>query len=198
MIEGPLAGSGPGVDAAAATPASPRGPTRISRGQVVSVGTAGGVAAGVAMAATLMAIAEIASEPTFAPGIDSSTWTPLTGIAAFLLGTDAFHGDFDVLPVAFGLAVHLTVAAVLGAAGLGFIVASLGARPGLPGATLLGFVYGLFLQVFLLSLVINGIQGELTVYQSLPPWGWWVAHAAYGTAFGLAGALLLGSRPFAR
>lgn len=184
---------------ATAAVASPEGaPIRISAGEVLLAAIPAGIAAGAAMAGTVMAIAEISSQPTFAAGIDSSTWTPLTGIAAFLLGPDAFHGSFHVLPIAFGLAVHLAVATLFGLAGLALVVATLGARPGLLPAAVLGLFYGLFLEVFVLNAAVNNIQGELTVYESLPQWGWWAGHAAYGVMLGLAGAFLLGSRPYAR
>lgn len=36
------------------------------------------------------------------------------------------------------------------------------------------------------TVVVNGIQDVHTVYEALPPWGWWVGHAAFGSTLGLA------------
>ncbi len=157
-----------------------------------------GAVAAAAMMGTLMAIAEIASEPTAVSGVDSSTWTPSTGIASFLFGPDAFTASFRPLPILFGLVAHLALSILFAALGLALVVWMLGYRPRPPAAAIVGLAYGLALEVLVLNLAVNGIQGDNTVYESLPPWGWWVAHAAYGTTLGLAGSLMLGSRPSAR
>lgn len=177
----------------ASTP-TPTGTRRLYAAQLLFVGSLAGLAGGAAMALTLGTISEIASEPTFAPGIDSSTWTPFTGIAAFFFGPDAFHGDFHVLPIAFGLALHMLLSIAVGVAGLAFLVYTLGARPTPLSAATLGFAYGLFLQLLAVNAVVNAIQAEQTVYESMPQWGWFAGHAAYGTTLGLVGALLLGAR----
>lgn len=160
---------------------------------VALVGLRAGIAAGLVMAAVLMAIGEIANEPTVVPGIDSSTWTALTGIAAFFFGVDAFHGSFHVLSIAAGLAIHLVVAAVFGLIGVAFVVVTQGPRPGAAGAVVQGVAYALFIQIFVLALVVNAIQDVGTVYGSIPRWGWWAAHGAYGAALGVTASALLRS-----
>lgn len=151
---------------------------------------AAGLAAGVAMAATVMLVAEIASEPTAVPGIDSSTWTPVTAITAFLFGPDAFHAAFAVLPILFGLVAHLLLSVAFGAAGFALIVYSLGWRPWPPAAAALGFFFGLALEVVVINVIVNGIEPDNLVYESLPEWGWWAGHAAYGVTLGIATALV--------
>lgn len=152
---------------------------------------AAGGAGAVAMMATLMAIAEIASEPTAVAGVDSSAWTPPTGITSFLFGADAFTASFQPLPILFGLAAHLALSLLFGALGVALVIWLLGYRPAPLGAVLVGLAYGLALEVLVLNLAVNGIQGANTVYESLPQWGWWAAHAAYGTALFLAAAAML-------
>lgn len=173
------------------------GPERLRPAEVVVGGVAAGLAGGAAMAATVMSIGEISSEPTFAPGIDSSTWTPITGITAFIFGLDAFHGDFHVLAILFGLLAHAALSALFGVAGFALIVWTQGPEPGPVGGAVEGFVYAISLQVFFLNAAVNGMQDVLTVYESIPQWGWWIGHAAYGITLGAASSLLLGSAPAA-
>jgi len=151
------------------------------------------VIAGLAMVLTLMAIGEIADEPTAVPGVDSSTWTALTGIAAFVFGTDAFHGSFAPLPILAGLLIHLAVAAALGVVMVAALVLTQGPRPGHVGAMIQNIAIALFVQIYGLALVVDSIQDVGTVYGSIPHWGWWVAHAVYGGALGLVSASLLRS-----
>ncbi len=151
-----------------------------------------GPAAGTAMAATLMLIAEISSEPTSVPGINSSTWTPITAITAFLFGPESFHASFAVLPILFGLGAHLLLSVLFAAVGVALIAFALGERPGPAAAAALGFFFGLSLEILALNFVVNAIQSNNLVYESLPQWGWWVGHAFYGTALGLLLARRLG------
>ncbi|MDQ4130679.1 MAG: hypothetical protein M3133_06800 [Actinomycetota bacterium] len=164
--------------------AEPRGRPLWAR-TVLAVALTAGVAAGAAMIGTQMAIGEIASEETAVPGIRSSTWTAVTSISAFLFGEDAFHGSFAVLPVLFGLAWHFLNAVVLGVIGVALVLVTLGARPGPLASAVLGFSYGLFLQVAVLNLAVNAIDDPNIVYESTPEWSWWLAHAVYGTTLGL-------------
>lgn len=46
------------------------------------------------------------------------------------------------------------------------------------------------MQAIGINLLVGLAQSAPTVYESLPPWGWWVAHGAYGLALGGALALL--------
>ncbi len=43
-------------------------------------------------------------------------------------------------------------------------------------------------------MVVNLLQRRDTLYDALPHWGWWVAHATYGSALGLACARRTGAR----
>lgn len=159
---------------------------RMSARELLGAGLGAGVAAGAAMALTLMLVAEIAAQPTAVPGISSSTWTPLTAITSFLFGPDAFTGSFQVLPLGFGAAWHMVNAVVAGVVGSALLIWLLGPRPHPVAAAALGLLYGLTLEIVVLNLVVNGIQDVLTVYEALPQWGWWVAHAAFGSTLGLA------------
>lgn len=161
------------------------GPSMSAR-QVLRAGLGAGVAGGAVMALALMSIAEVAAEPTAVPGVSSSTWTPLTAITSFLFGSDAFAGSFQVLPIAFGALWHAVNAALAGVVGGALIIWLLGPRPHPVTAMSVGLLYGLVLEILVLNLVVNGIQDVLTVYEALPPWGWWVGHAAFGSTLGLA------------
>ena len=72
----------------------------LSARAVVGVGVRAGLGAGALMIAWEMLAAEIAAEPTAISGIGSSTWTPLTAIASFVLGTDAFSGSLAIGSIA--------------------------------------------------------------------------------------------------
>jgi hypothetical protein len=127
-----------------------------------------------ALIVTLMLISEIASQPTFAPGVESSSWTPLRGVAALIAGTGAYGGSFDV-------------PAILG----GLVVLALGPAPAPAPAMALGVAWALLvMQAIGVNLLVGLAQSEPTVYESLPPWGWWAAHGAYGLALGGALAVL--------
>jgi hypothetical protein len=161
---------------------------------LVRVGALAGLAAGFVMGNVLSGIAEIASEPTAVAGIDSSSWTPPTAITSLLFGVDAFHGDFHVLSIAFGIAAQLALAAGLGVLGVAFIAVTQGERPGALGGAIQGLAYALFVQVLLLNLVVNAIQERHTLYEALPQWGWWVASAAYGATLGVVASALFRRR----
>ena len=131
---------------------------------------------------TLMLISEIAGDETWKPGVDSSTWTPLRGVAALVFGTGAYGGDFALLPILAGLTLLGVYAVVFGSLGALALQATLG-----PGANpLAGLAYGLFIQAVVVNLGVNVVQAKPTVYHSLPSWGWWVANGAFGAALGLA------------
>lgn len=164
---------------------------RAGTGAVLVTGVVAGSAGAVAMALWLVSCAEVASAPTPVPGIDSSSWTPLTAITSFLFGVDAFHGDFHVLSILFGVAAHAFLGVVFGAVGVGLIAYAFAGRPGVVGGALLGLAYGLVLEVLVLNLAVNSIQDVHTVADALPTWGWWVGHALYGATLGVVAARML-------
>ncbi len=159
--------------------------------ELTATAVAAALPAGATMVGTLMIIAEISAEPTPVAGVDSSTWTPITAISALFFGADALHASFAPLPILFGLAVHLVMSLLVGGVGVGLILLSLGERAGPVGSMTLGVVYGLSVQVLALNIIVNGLETMNLVYESLPPWGWWVAHAAFGVTLGLATARAL-------
>lgn len=172
--------------------APPAPPPALPARTVAGVGVSAGVVGGVVMIAWEMTAAEIASEPTVVAGIGSSTWTPVTAIASFLLGADALSASFAPGAIVLGLLIHLAVSAALGVAGTAALVWVLGYRPGPLGAALCGAAYGLFLEITLMNIVVTSIQDPDVVYRAAPEWTWWVAHGAYGTGLGLAAGWLLG------
>jgi hypothetical protein len=176
------------VEAELADPAPGR---RAGTHWVVLTGVAGGLAGAIAMAGWLMFCAEVADEPTAVPGIQSSTWTPITAITSFLFGLDAFHGDFYPLSILFGLAAHLFLGVVFGLVGVALITYTFAGRPGIPGAVAFGFAYGLVVEVLFRNIFVNWVQDVHTVADALPSWGWWVGHAFYGATLGLVAARLL-------
>jgi len=195
VVEARTGGSGAEHLPPAATAALAEGEAgEASHAAVLAAGIGSGLAAGAAMAATAMVIGEIAAEPTAVAGIDSSTWTPITSITSFLFGVDAFHGSFAVLSILFGLGSHLVLSVAFGIVGVAFIAVTQGARPGALGASIQGLAFGLSLQIVVLNLGVNAIQEVHTVYESIPQWGWWVAHAAYGAVLGMAASRALPAR----
>jgi hypothetical protein len=152
------------------------------------IGAYAGLVAGAVFAAHLCAIAEIASAPTTDPGIRSSTWTPLSGIASFLLGAKALHGSFWPGYVAVGLGIHLAMSVLVAVVGVWWIHICLGTTGPAWLAMALGIAYGLFVEVVAMQLVVNPIQRPNVVYGSLPPWAWWAGHGVYGAVLGLVAA----------
>lgn len=158
----------------------------------------GVLAAAAALALTVMLIAEISDTGTAVGGIASSTWTPITSISCFFLGLDAFSAGFAPLSIGFGLAVLLLVSALAGVLGVGLLTVVLGYRPQPLAAAILGLAYGLSLEVVGMNVIVNGLQAPNVVYESLPLWGWWAGHAAYGATLCLVAAQLLARRTPAR
>ena len=182
--EGP-GGAHPGAVTAPDRPTVAGAETRMAASELVLAGVAAGLVAGAAMALVLMFVAEVSAEPTAVAGIASSTWTPLTAITSFLFGADAFAASFEVLSIGFGLLWHLVNAVLAGVIGAALIIWLLGPRPHPVAAGLVGFVYGLSVEVLALNLVVNAIDDPNIVYEALPQWGWWVGHAAFGATLGL-------------
>jgi hypothetical protein len=167
----------------------PRAPARRVMTLVLAVLAA--LVAWTMLVVTLCVISEIAAAPTCAPRVESSTWTPLRGVAALVAGTDAFGGSFAPLPILGGLAGLASYALVLGIPGALALRWVLGPEPAPLAAIVAGAAYGLLLQACVVNLLINFVQAEPTVWDSLPSWGWWVANAAFGATLGLFTAPLL-------
>jgi hypothetical protein len=146
-------------------------------------------AAWAALVVTACLISEIAASATFKPGVASSTWTPLRGVGAFVVGAQAFGGGFAPLPILYGLAALAVYAAIFVPLGVVLICAIQGTGPGVVGAVVQGVVYAGFLQALVVNALITGlIQTRPTVWESMPPWGWWAAHVAFGATLGLVTA----------
>lgn len=155
-----------------------------------AVGIRAGLRGGAAAALLLATVAEIAAQRTAVEGIRSSVWTPITAVAALVFGDGAFHGDFQLGPIAAGLALLLLAAALLGAVGALLVVVCLGARPAPGAAVAIGIAYGLALQVALIVVLANQLQSDDLLGRSLPVWAWWPAWALYGAVLGAACARL--------
>jgi len=162
------------------------GEERMPARELLRAGLMAGLVAGGVMALVLMSIAEVSDVPTPVPGIASSTWTPLTAITSLLFGPGAFASSFEVLSIGFGALWHMLNAALAGVIGVALLVWLLGPRPHPIAAMILGSLYGLSVQIVALSLAVNAIDDPNIVYRALPPWGWWVAHSAFGATLGLA------------
>lgn len=143
-------------------------------------------AAWLALVVTVCGIAEIASSATWVPTVLSSSWTPLRGVAAFILGAHVYGGGFAPLWILCGLGGIAVYALVFGLIGAVLIYGTQGTRPRPPGAIAQGFGYGIAVQALLVNVAVNAVQSQPTVYDSLPSWGWWVGHAAFGMALGRA------------
>jgi hypothetical protein len=141
--------------------------------------------AAVALLLTTSLIAEIAASPTAIPGIASSFWTPITSVTALFFGASAFHGNFNLPSILFGLGIILLASVLAGSLTTAFIVYCLGWTPHPLPAALLGAACGLATEILLVNLLCNWLQSDNGIYNSLPSWGWWVALGAWGTTLGL-------------
>lgn len=61
-----------------------------------------------------------------------------------------------------------------------------------------GIIYGLVLEVVIVSVIVSQIQDVNTPYTSTPEWSWWVAHGIFGATLGLVGSTLLWRQPVYR
>lgn len=141
--------------------------------------------AAAALILTTSLIAEISAEPTWGPGIQSSTWTPATAVTALFFGHSAFHGDFAPPSILFGWLVIAVVSLIAGTLATAFIVYCLGRHPHPLAAALLGAAWGLAMEIVLINLLCNWLQEENGIYESMPSWGWWVGMGAWGVTLGL-------------
>jgi hypothetical protein len=158
-----------------------------SRQRPMETGLRPALGAALFLTASLVAIAEIAAEPTAEAGVRSSTWTPLRGIWSLVAGDGAFGGTLD--PGALGgLAILLIVAVALGLAGLGLIAFLLGSRPHPLAAMAVGVAWGLIVQILLIDLLVATALGHLPAYDALPHWAWWLGLGTWGAALGLLAA----------
>lgn len=151
-------------------------------------------AAALAAAATLIIVtaltAEVAAVPTAEPQTRSSTWTPFTAISALFFGGDAFHGDFAVLSIGFGLAMIVLGSLLLAPPGAALLVYALGWEPHPLAAALFGAAWGLAAEIAVFNLLLNWLQADNGIYRALPSWGWWLGMGAWGAALGLTIAAL--------
>lgn len=158
----------------------------------MAAGAAAGIAAGAAgwllATATICAIAEIAAAQTPAVGILSSTWTPLTGTATVVAGGDALSGTLQVGWVIVGLVLLAAVWLGLGLATAGALHWLLGPRPDPVVGALLGAAVGTTALIALVAIVNGLIQQTPYAYESLPPFGWWIAFVTGGALLGLVAA----------
>jgi hypothetical protein len=168
---------------------------RVAGATLVKVGVIGGLAGGMVMAMWQMVVGAIATEPTAAPGIDSSFWTAVTSIPSVLFGMQWFHGSFEFWAVFLGLMGHMMNSAILGVVGITLATSLLGRRPNVIAAVAFGMTFGLVLEVVIVNLIVNQIQDVNTLYTSTPEWSWWVAHGMFGATLGLVGSTLLRRQP---
>ncbi|HEY0391554.1 MAG TPA: hypothetical protein VGC63_07590 [Solirubrobacterales bacterium] len=143
------------------------------------------LAAVTALIVTLSLIAEIAATPTARSGVNSSTWTPVTGVTALFFGQGAYHGDFAPASIAFGLLAMAIVSALATIPILALLSYSLGRSPHPLAAALFTTACGLAAEILLINLLVNWLQSENQLYRSLPSWGWWAAMATWGATLGL-------------
>jgi hypothetical protein len=147
------------------------------------------------LAVSLVAIAEIAAEPTAEPGVRSSTWTPLRGLWSLVAGSDAFGGSLDAVAVAAGLALLLLAATALGLAGIAAIGFLLGPEPHPPAALAAGVAWGIVVQIVVVRVGIDTVLGHLPAYDALPHWAWWLGLGTWGAVLGLLAAAPAAGRP---
>lgn len=137
---------------------------------------------------TVVAIAEIAAEPTPVEGVLSSSWTPLRGTWSVIAGADSFGGSFQVAGVLLGSVVLVGAAVVAGVAGSALIVWLLGAAPPPVIAAGFGAFWGLLVQIVVVMLLVAGLLDGRLMYEAMPRWGWWLGLTTWGIALALLGA----------
>jgi hypothetical protein len=142
--------------------------------------------AAAALLLTSSVIAEIAAEPTAAPGVTSSVWTPITSVTALFSGVESLHGSFDLPSVLFGLVVILLASVIAGSLAAAFLIYCLGWNPPPAAAALLGAALGLAAEILLINLLCNWLQSDNGIYTSLPSWAWFPAFGAWGICLGLS------------
>lgn len=158
----------------------------------VAAGAASGLIAGVPMLALLMTAGAVADDATAKTGVSSSVATMPNAVAQFIFSARMGQFDSDYRWLTYpGIALHLIVAAVLGAVGAALIASLLGRRPRTAPAIVTGIVYGVLLQLLVLYAFVGGLQDVDTVATSVPTAAWWAAHVLYGGLLGAVAAPMM-------
>lgn len=145
--------------------------------RVLLIGAAGGMAAGMMMAAVEMIYGWASSTHT-AWDAPMAIWSWVGGIEHF--GQPANHFG----PIILGLGGHMMNSMI---AGIVF-VALMRMLRNPPGALMLGTAYGVGLWALMRYLILPLNHGESKLFTTSmvsPQWVWWVAHVALGMSAGL-------------
>lgn len=142
--------------------------------------------AAAALLLTVSLIAEIAAVPTAREGVSSGTWTPITAVTALFFGQDAMHGSFNLPSILFGLGAIVLASILIGSLAVACLTYCLGRDPHPAVAAVLGAALGLATEIVVINLLLNWLQPENGVYNSVPNWAWFVAFGAWGATLGLA------------
>ena len=141
------------------------------------VGTAAGVAGGVAMAAVEMIYGWASSAHT--------AWDAPMGIWAYIGGLNHFGRPIDHIgPIVLGIGGHMLNAIVVGVV----FVALVRVLRYPTAAPVLGAAFGAglwALQRYVLLPISTPEDKLFTTGTISPPWVWWLAHVALGTTIGL-------------
>jgi hypothetical protein len=152
------------------------------------VGAAGGMAAGMMMAAVEMIYGWASSTHT--------AWDAPMGIWAYVAGLNHFGQPANHIgPIALGLGGHMMNSMIIGIV----FVALMRMLRNPPGALMFGTAYGVGLWAlmrYVLLPLYTPNDRLFTTSMISPQWVWWVAHVALGMTAGLV-YLLFGRRQLA-
>lgn len=73
----------------------------------------------------------------------------------------------------------------------GVRAAVLGRYPDSLGGAFIGVLYGILLQLVVLTWIVDGMQDVDTLHSAAPAWSWWVAHLVFGFVVGIVGSAVL-------
>ncbi len=156
--------------------------------RMMLVGAAGGMAAGMMMAAVEMIYGWASSAHT--------AWDAPMGIWAYIAGLNHFGQPANHIgPIVLGLGGHMMNSMIIGVV----FVALMRMLRNPPGALMLGTGYGVGLWALMryVFLPLNMPNDRLfTTSMISPQWTWWVAHVALGMTAGVV-YLLVGRRQLA-
>jgi hypothetical protein len=173
------------------TEAPPPNPGLVAA-STLGAGIASGLVGGMLMLLILGAAAELDSEMTAKAGVETGVVTVPNAITSFTFNTglEQFNDGYTWATYP-GVGLLLVAALCFGTLGVALVAGVLGRNPDPLGGAFIGGLYGILIQLIVLTWIVDGMQDVDTLHSAAPAWSWWVAHIAVGVAVGVLGSALL-------
>lgn len=164
----------------------------LAAGATVAAGVTAGAAASTVMLVVLAVAAASERTATAVADVETSLVTVPNAITNFVFdtGVEQFHQDYS-WPTFPGVGLFLAAGVMCALVGAVAIAGLLGPRPDWAAAAFFGLLFGVFLQVVVLGLVVDGLQDTNVLHSAAPGWAWWVGHLMFGLTTAVIAAAVL-------